>query len=74
MVQWHLERLSPLDWLRNSHPERAAELERQLDLTPERSEHWAHIVRHVLVLPDPQTGLIEQFEGFFDLEDMNLAD
>jgi kojibiose phosphorylase len=75
MVQWHLEKaLSLLEWLRNSHPERAAELEGQLDLTPERSKHWAHIVRHMLVLRDPQTGLIEQFEGFFDLEDMNLAD
>ena len=74
MVQWHLETaLRVLDWLRDTHPERAAELELQLNLTP-RLKRWAHIVRHTLVLHNPQTGLIEEFDGFFKLEDVNLAD
>ena len=74
MVQWHLETaLRVLDWLRDTHPERAAELELQLNLTP-RLKRWAHIVRHMLVLHDSQTGLIEEFDGFFKLEDVNLAD
>lgn len=74
MVQWHLETaLWVLSWLREFHPEQAAQLERQLDLTP-RLQHWRHIVSHMVVLHDPQTGLIEQCEGFFDLEDVNLAD
>lgn len=74
MVQWHLETaLSVLDWLRDTHPERAAQLELQLDLKP-RLQRWTHIVQHMLVFYDSQTGLIEQFEGFFDLEDVNLAD
>ena len=75
MVQWHLEMaLSLLDWLRNTRPQRAAELKLKLDLNPERLQRWAHIVRHILVLHDLQTGMIEQFEGFFDLEDVNWAD
>jgi kojibiose phosphorylase len=75
MVQWHLETaLSILKWLSESQPQRAAELEAQLDLTPERLQQWDHIARHMLVLYDPQTGLIEQFEGFFNLEDVNWAD
>lgn len=74
MVQWHIETaVSILDWLREYYPERADELELKLDLQP-RLQHWTHIVRHMLVLHDPETGLIEQFEGFFDLEDVNLAD
>lgn len=75
MVQWHVETaLSVLDWLRDNHPEQAAELQLKLDLTLERLKRWAHIARHMLVLHDPQTGLIEQFEGFFNLEDVNWAD
>lgn len=75
MVQWHLEKaVSVFDWLRETHPEKAHQLELQLDLTPKRLQRWADIVRHMLVIHDPQTGLIEQFEGFFDLEDINWAD
>lgn len=75
MVQWHLETaLSVLNWLRDTNPKRAAELELRLNLTPERMQHWQHIALNMLVLYDPQTGVIEQFEGFFKLEDVNWAD
>lgn len=75
MVQWHLETaLEALAWLRREHPSRAAELEAQLDLTSDRLGHWADIIGCMLVLHDPETGLIEQFEGFFEREDVNLAD
>jgi trehalose/maltose hydrolase-like predicted phosphorylase len=75
MVQWHLETaLETLTWLRQKHPEKAAKLERQLDLTPERLRRWADIIGCMLVLHDPESDLIEQFEGFFELEDVNLAD
>ena len=75
MVQWHLETAKAvLTWLRQEHPDRAAELERQLGLTPERLDHWDEVVRLMLILQDPATGLIEQFEGFFQLEDINWAD
>lgn len=75
MAQWHLETaLSVLEWLRHEGPEQAALLTRKLDLTPQRLKRWAHIARHMLVLHNPQTGLIEQFAGFFDLEDINWDD
>lgn len=75
MAQWHLEiALSVLKWLREYDSQGAAELERRLDLTPERLKRWAHIVRHMLVLHDSETDLIEQFDGFFNLEDVNWAD
>ncbi len=75
MAQWHLETaLEVLAWLRREHPNRAVELEHQLDLTPERLGRWADIISCMLVLHDPESDLIEQFEGFFDLEDVNLAD
>ena len=75
MAQWHLETaLEVLAWLQQTAPDRAAALSAQLDLTPERLAHWNAVRERIRVLHDPETGLIEQFEGFFDLEDVNLAD
>ncbi len=75
MVQWHLETaLETLAWLRREYPDRATELESQLDLTPDRLHRWADIIGCILIPHDPESGLIEQFEGFFELEDVNLAD
>jgi trehalose/maltose hydrolase-like predicted phosphorylase len=72
MAQWHLATaLETLAWLRREHPDRAAELEEQLDLSPERLAHWAHIIGCLRILHDPETGLMEQFEGFFELEDID---
>jgi len=72
MVQWHLETaLETLAWLRREHPDGAAELEEQLDLSPERLAHWADIIGCLHILQDPETGLMEQFEGFFELEDID---
>jgi kojibiose phosphorylase len=75
MVQWHLEKaLSVYDWLVNNFPDRAIELEKKLQLTSERRSRWRDIVSNIWIPYDPSTGLIEQCEGFFNLEDIKLAD
>jgi beta-phosphoglucomutase len=75
MARWHLETaLEVLAWLKGYDPNRADELERQLDLNPDRLKLWADMIGCMLVPHDPETGLIEQFEGFFDLEDVDLID
>jgi beta-phosphoglucomutase len=75
MIQWHLEMaLEVLTWLRREDPDRANELAQQLDLNTERLQHWADIIGCMRVLHDPESGLIEQFEGYFEREDVNLAD
>jgi len=72
MAQWHLETaLETLAWLRREHPYRAAELEEQLDLSAEQLAHWADVIGCLHILHDPETGLMEQFEGFFELEDVD---
>lgn len=74
MTRWHLATaLETLAWLRQNHAEKAAELEIRLDLNPERLAHWADVVEQMYVLHDPETGLIEQFEGFFQLEELDQA-
>ncbi|OKH16105.1 beta-phosphoglucomutase [Nostoc calcicola FACHB-389] len=75
MAQWHLEKaIAVYDWLAHKYPERARELEEKLQLTSEQQNHWQDIIAKILLFYDPSTELIEQFEGFFQLEDINLAD
>ncbi len=72
MAQWHLETaLETLAWLRREHSSKAAELEEWLALSPERLAHWADVIGCLHILHDPETGLMEQFEGFFELEDID---
>ncbi|YAF98730.1 MAG: beta-phosphoglucomutase [Nodularia sp. CChRGM 3473] len=77
IVQWHLEKtLMVDDWLRHTYPERAAELEEKLQLSSGDAmrSQWQDIIAKMWIPYDPSTGLIEQFEGFFQLADINLED
>ena len=75
MAQWHLDTaLDALAWLRAKHPKQAHQLVDQLDLNPKRLDHWRDVRDNLIILQDSQTGLFEQFEGFFDLDDIDLGD
>lgn len=75
IVQWHLQKALIVDnWLHQSFPERARELEQQLQLTDEIKSQWQDMVAKLWIPYDSSTGLIEQFQGFFQLEDINLQD
>ncbi|NJR59577.1 MAG: beta-phosphoglucomutase [Cyanobacteria bacterium CRU_2_1] len=75
LVQWHLQiALNVYDWLSITYPEKAAQLEKQLQITPQRRQRWQDIVANLWIPYDSNTGLVEQFEGFFQLEDINLDD
>ena len=74
MAQWHLEKAVIIyDWLNSTFPDRATELQQKLQLTAGRRSRWQDIVSNLWIPYDAATGLIEQFEGFFQLEDINLA-
>ncbi len=75
MARWHLQTaLDTLAWLQATDAARAAALTAQLDLTPERLARWQDIIARIVILHDPETGLIEQCDGFFALKDINLED
>jgi kojibiose phosphorylase len=75
IVQWHLEKACIVyEWLRRIFPERAEELEKKLQLTDKIRHNWPEIIDKIWIPYDAETGLIEQFEGFFQLDDINLAD
>uniref|UniRef100_UPI002ACF059F glycoside hydrolase family 65 protein n=1 Tax=Chloroflexus sp. TaxID=1904827 RepID=UPI002ACF059F len=74
LAQWNLRAgLETLAWLDQHAPHKAAELRQRLELTPERLQHW-QAVAEKMCLNVSATGLIEQFDGFFKLKDVNLAD
>ncbi len=75
MVQWNLEKaLLIQDWLRDNYPDKRQELEEKLHLTTGRRSRWHDIIANIWIPYDESTGLIEQFEGFFELQDINLED
>jgi beta-phosphoglucomutase len=75
LVQWHLEKaLLVYDWLSQNFSERVNELDKKLHLTSKQRVRWQDIISNMWIPYDPTTGLIEQFEGFFQLEDINLQD
>jgi kojibiose phosphorylase len=73
MAQWNLRAaLDTLDWLEAHAPARKKELVAQLDLTPERLAHWRDVIARIY-LPVSPAGVIEQFEGYFQRRDVDLA-
>lgn len=74
MAAWHLRTAGEvLAWLHAHAPTRAAHLEKMLDLSATRLAHWQTIADNLVFLRDPRTGLIEQFEGFFQRKEVDWA-
>ncbi|MEA3309091.1 MAG: glycoside hydrolase family 65 protein [Chloroflexota bacterium] len=74
MARWNLQTaLDTWSWLRQHYPEKASALAEQLGLAEPQLAHWREVIERIYCSQDPQTGLIEQFEGFFDLIPVDLA-
>jgi kojibiose phosphorylase len=75
MVRWHLHTVGKLwEWLTKNHPEKATELAVKLNINPQNLENFAFIADNIYLNQDAETGLIEQFDGFYDLEYVNFDD
>ncbi len=74
MIRWHLlTAFEALRWLNTHDPALGDCLTADLDLTPERLAHWRRVIDGIIFLHDRQSGLIEQFEGFFALKEVDWA-
>ncbi|MEZ4734752.1 MAG: HAD-IA family hydrolase [Caldilineaceae bacterium] len=72
MVRWHLHTaVALLAWLEDRDAGRAATVRTALELTPDRLAHWQTIADNLVFLHDPDSGLIEQFDGFFHLPEVD---
>lgn len=75
MVQWHLETaVAVYEWLQHTFPDCATALAQQLQLTAEHRLRWQAMIAKLYIPHDAETGLIEQFEGFFQLQDIDLSE
>ena len=74
MAQWNLERAVEVTRLMRARwPERWRQLVERIELDPEEPDRWSEIARIMYTGFDPDTGLFEQYRGFFGLEPIDLA-
>ncbi len=72
MARWTIQTaLDTLNWLRTADPNKATELEQQLNLTEERLNGWRDVIARLHIPQDKQTGVFEEFDGFFQLEPLD---
>jgi trehalose/maltose hydrolase-like predicted phosphorylase len=74
MARWAIGRaLATAGWLRAERPARWAALAAALRLDDAEMQAWRRVADGLVTGFDPATGLFEQFRGFFDLEEVDLA-
>ena len=74
MACWNIELgLDAAAILRKQWPERWEALERRLDVTTAEMDQWRDVAEGLITGFDPKTGLVEQFAGYFGLEQIDLS-
>lgn len=74
LARFNLERsLDGIEWMKRDHPLAWAALAERLDVDPGEEVAWKAIARELFCPAPNAQGVIEQFEGFFDLEDYALT-
>jgi kojibiose phosphorylase len=75
MAKWNIQTaLDLLQWLHLNAPAKAKELTDQLPVTDELLQRWHDMAEHMRLPQDQETGVYEQFDGFFQLEALNQED
>jgi trehalose/maltose hydrolase-like predicted phosphorylase len=74
LAGWLLDRAADLAaWLRERHPDRWRSLATALGLDPAEPASWRAVAEGLVDGMDPQNRLIEQHDGFYQLEEVDLA-
>ena len=74
MARWNLARaLDTVDILRRRWPDRAVTLLNKLGFSKGELIDWRDAVARLVTGLDPTTGVFEQFSGFHELEEIDLA-
>jgi trehalose/maltose hydrolase-like predicted phosphorylase len=74
MAQWNLERAFEVaELLKTRWPDRWAEIKDRLEITEHELALWHEVAATLVTGLDTSVGLIEQFEGFFQLEPVDLS-
>jgi kojibiose phosphorylase len=71
MARWHLEKAFEIrEWLKNKFPDQAETLDQRLGISEDTMNLWKDISAKLQFRHDTATGLIEQFDGFFLLPEV----
>jgi kojibiose phosphorylase len=74
-ARWNLQTALDLrDWLEKNHPVTWKKINRRVKLNPKEMIKWQHVIDNIYLPFDPQTKLVEQFEGYYQHRDVNLAE
>jgi kojibiose phosphorylase len=74
MAQWNLEVAAEIGTLvAERWPQQWRALSNRLGVEPEEPKRWQETARDFYIGFDEQTGLFEQFRGYFDLEEIDLS-
>ncbi|MBS1692214.1 MAG: glycoside hydrolase family 65 protein [Actinobacteria bacterium] len=74
LAKWHLERaVDTYHLLRDQHPTTLDTLAEKIALDSSEVDRWSRCAAGITELVDPQTGLVEQFDGYFDLLDVPIT-
>jgi trehalose/maltose hydrolase-like predicted phosphorylase len=75
MAIWNIEAAMELNnYLSDSFPERCEQLRKEIALNDTEMKRWAHIASSLYKDMQNKEGLIEQFAGYFQLEDIDVED
>ena len=73
MARWNIKTaFETLDWLTTHAPAKVRELTTRLELTPVLLDTWRKVMDHIY-MPVLPSGLIEEFECYFQRKDVDLA-
>ena len=74
MARWNIRRaLDVVAWLREQWPARWVSLSSRLGLDAAELKQWLNVADTLASGLQPKTGLLEQFSGYFALEDIDLT-
>jgi trehalose/maltose hydrolase-like predicted phosphorylase len=74
MARWNIRRAIEVAALMREHwPERWGALSNRIGLNDAELQEWSGVADEMATGLDPRTGLFEQFEGYFALEDVDLT-
>ena len=74
LAQWNLDTAAEVaNLVAERWPAQWQALSHRLGIAPEEPPRWQHVARDLYTGFDKLTGLFEQFRGYFDLEEIDLA-
>jgi trehalose/maltose hydrolase-like predicted phosphorylase len=73
LTRWHMQTaLKLVQWLEEKYPNAWRKYQRNLHLSASELKFWQKVINQIYIPYDPATGLIEQFDGYFEREDIDM--